>query len=570
MSIESTNVLERRFIWAASLFLLISGLVLFFGRGFLDPDEGRYAEVPREMVANGNWGEMRLLGYRYYEKPPLAYWLVAPFIRILGAHDWAVRVPLMAAFLVTVGFMVLLTRGHWPNHVRHQTMLAMVATIGVLVGFAMLMTDPFLSMWFAVTCVAIYHAFQAGTTLRQRWALLLTAGIAAALGFLTKGAVAILLPALIAFFWLLWERRPGALFTPASFAAAAICLMIVMPSLNVIEHFNPGFIEQFIMEEHVARFRGTRAIQGREQEWCFFLYVLPALMTPWTLFLFRAVRNLWKHHGFKSDSLSRYLLVWAVVVVGFFSASTGKLMSYILPALPAVMLLVARWGIVEKRDEADSWVTRLWRLGCAATVLISAGLPIFWAISYFQLFPENIYPANPVGILAFVPLAGALVWVIRTGGIRTFGGLLMANSGILFTAALLLSPLAGKDFNSIIRNNNAYVFRHLAGTVGPDDEMVVFWDYRPSLAFYLQRVYTPYQVKNELRYGMDLEPERKQDLQNPDELKAMIKNARGRVFGVITPRDYEERFKPLGVSHTRTSLPTDPDTIIVELVRSEP
>ncbi len=564
---ESTELLERRFIRAAAVFLAATCLVMFFGRGFIDPDEGRYAEVPREMVSAGNWGEMRMLGYRYYEKPPLAYWLVAPAIRILGAHDWAVRVPLLAAFLVTLGLALRLTRGHWPDAQRRQAVLTMIATIGVLAGAGMLMTDPFLAMWFFVTCAAIFNALQPGTAAGRRWALLMVAGIAAALGFLTKGAVAIVLPALIALLWLMWERRPAALFTPAVFAAAAACLAIVIPALIGIEQFNPGFIEQFIMEEHLARFRGTRAMQGREEVWYFFLYVLPALMAPWTLFLFRAARNIWKRNALKNDSLSRFLLVWAAIVIGFFSASTGKLMSYILPALPAVMLLAARWGVAEKLDERDAWDNRLWRVGCAGTILVSAAIPVLWAVSHFQMFPGKIYAASLESALSFLPLAFALAWVFATGGFRTFGGVLLANSGIVLAGALLLSPLAGKDFNVLIHINSSHVFKSLARTLGPDDAVVVFWDYRPALPFYLQRLYTPYQVKNELQYGMMLEPERRQDLQNPGELKDMIAGVRGRVFGVIAPHNYEKRFKPLQIPHLQTDLPTDPDTIIVELAR---
>ena len=81
--------------YAAVVAILIAYLLILFYRGFNDPDEGRYAEIPREMVASHNWPEMRMLGFRYYEKPPLAYWLVAPAIKIFGANDWAVRIPLL-------------------------------------------------------------------------------------------------------------------------------------------------------------------------------------------------------------------------------------------------------------------------------------------------------------------------------------------------------------------------------------------------------------------------------------------------------------------------------------------
>ncbi|MCX6995857.1 MAG: hypothetical protein NTV49_01925 [Kiritimatiellaeota bacterium] len=83
--------------WLAVLALLAAAYgIMLFGRGFVDPDEGRYAEIPREMVVSGNWLEMRMMGFRYYEKPILSYWLTAPALALFGPHDWAARLPLWA------------------------------------------------------------------------------------------------------------------------------------------------------------------------------------------------------------------------------------------------------------------------------------------------------------------------------------------------------------------------------------------------------------------------------------------------------------------------------------------
>ena len=98
---------------SVALMLLLTLLVMLFCRGLIESDEGRYAEIPREMAASGNWMEIRLLGFRYYEKPPLTYWLTAPAIVACGARDWAVRIPLALNLLGIAWLFYRLMRREW-------------------------------------------------------------------------------------------------------------------------------------------------------------------------------------------------------------------------------------------------------------------------------------------------------------------------------------------------------------------------------------------------------------------------------------------------------------------------
>ncbi len=565
---DAVSPLSHPLARGAALALAAALLVMLFGRGLMDPDEGRYAEIPREMAVSGNWMEMRLLGFRYYEKPPLAYWLTAPAILACGARDWAVRIPLALNLAGMAWLFYRLMRREWPADSSRWTLLIGSASLGFTAGFTLLMTDPFLALFFSLTCYWAYLWFETPPPAAGRRArLAVAAGAAAALGFLTKGAVAAVLPGAIILIWAAWERRLRQLRFSLLAWAGVIFLAIAGSALLLIERHNPGFFLHFIWNEHIARFTGTRELQGHPEPFWYFGYIIPLLLAPWTLFLARAARMMAARRALQTDRLTRLLLVWAGVVVFFFSASTGKLMSYILPAIFPILILLGRWGIAEPFDgtEADR---RLIRWGTAGTLLIMAALILAWAASYTDIFPDKLQPVRGASILALLPLAACGWPALRCwrAGSDFRPPVALLNAGILLTAALMLTPLPGRCFNVTARKNSAIVYQALAGRLTPADRLVSLWSYRPSLAFYTGRIYRPYQSRNELLFGMRMEPGRPADMQHPDEIRALAAGTPGRVYALVEPDDYVKRLPELGLKFQATDLPCDPRTIILEVV----
>ncbi len=564
---HTAPTLEQPMARYALVWLAAALLIMFFGRGLIDPDEGRYAEIPREMTATGNWLEMRMLDYRYYEKPPLAYWLTAPAIALCGARDWAVRLPLFFNMGLIVLLFYRLMRRHWPAGIARQTMLVSTASVGFTAGLSLLMTDPFLTLFFGLTCYWAYRWFlvpAAETARRARLAA--AAGAAAALGFLTKGAVAVVLPGAIILLWMAWEKRWRTLRGSLMGWAGVVFLLIAGGALLLIESHNPGFSRHFVWQEHIARFIGTRELQGHPEPVWFFAIIIPLLLAPWTFFVPRAVRMMIIRRALQTDQLTRLLLVWAVVVVAFFSASTGKLMSYILPALLPMLLLLGRWGLAEPADgtRADR---RLIRVGMAGPLIVAASLYLGWLVSYGQILPDDVQPVRGISILAFVPLALAWPALRRLRDPHDFfPPLALLNAGILLTTALMLSPLAGRNFNVTAHNNSSVVYQALAERLEPADRIISLWSYRPSLPFYTQRIYRPFQSQNELLFGMRMEPGRPGDMQDADEIRAMAAAAPGRLYALIEPDDYLKRFPDLRLKHRETDLPRDPQTIVLEIL----
>jgi 4-amino-4-deoxy-L-arabinose transferase len=549
---------ERKLLWTALVMLVLAYGLFLFWRGFFDPDEGRYAQIPQEMLTRGDWSQMRMMDFRYYEKPILSYWLTAPALAVFGPHDWAARVPLLFPLLGTLLLAWRLTRRYWPRPLVGPVLMVSFSLTGIFVGTGFLTTDAFLVFWFTAVCVALFGAYAAEATAVARRNGLLVAAVCGVMGFMTKGAVAIVLPGAALFLWLLWERRLAKLWTWWLIPAALLFVAILAPWLWWLEQHNPGFFKYFVIDEHLSRFTGTRTIQGHPEPWWFFLALLPVMLLPWTLFGVRAIARAWGRH----DSLTRFLVCWAAVVLVFFSVSSGKLMSYILPAFPALGLLLGRWGAGEPSD-GTARDRQLWGLGLAGLWGVAASLVLVWLVSWFQLMPGRVPQIWWPSVALFAPLV-LTCWLARRA-LPTFVGAWLASSGLLLALALLCSPLAGPNFNVFMHSNNSRLYKQLAARLGPEDQLVVCYDYRPALVFYMQRPYIPFQAQNELEFGMRAEPWRRGSVETISALRELARQGRGRMFALVDPPDLKEKIKPLDRHLAPTDFPQTPDTIVFEI-----
>jgi 4-amino-4-deoxy-L-arabinose transferase-like glycosyltransferase len=546
--------------------LLAVYLVFLFYRGLLDPDEGRYAEIPREMVSSGNWMEMRLLGFRYYEKPPLTYWITAIPIRLFGAKDWAARIPLLPVGLAISLLGLWIATRAWGRKLGLLAAVAAVTGAGLFFSMSMLIPDIYLSLWFAATCVLLFNAFASNAVASRRWTCLLAAAFFVFLGTMTKGIVAVVLPAAILFLWLLWERRLRSLWTLAAFAAAFLFLALTAATMWLVEKHNPGFTWYFYVEEHLSRFTGTRREQGHPEPFWFYLETLPLLLVPWTFFLFRTIRTMRVRKAISSDPLTRFLLVWVVVVVGFFSASSGKLMSYVMPALLPLGLLIGRWGVAEPLDESKV-DRRLWLIGYFPIPLLTVSMVAVWLLSYFDFFPNTFAIPNTISILPLLP-AVFIALVVLTRGFPTLASTGALLAALYFGLAFLTSPLTGRDMNARVYKNSTILFKELADQLRPDDRVTLLYRYRPAAAFYTQKIPMLYDFMNEMRYGIENEPERMGYVTNNLQLSSGM-TAGGRLFGILT----QEHMKNLvgdGFGTNVAVIAEDRELKVIELPTGQP
>jgi len=553
---------RQKLQWAIAFGLLaVSCLCLLFYRHLSDPDEGRYAEIPREMLQGGHWLKLTMLGFPYYEKPPLTYWFVASAFKFFGVHDWAARIPLLLGLVLLSWCVWRFLPKSWSSQERVVSFFVLLTTLLFVGGTTYLTTDAVLVVFFTLTCTSLYQAFQTSDLWRRR-RYFLVAGLCAGLGFLTKGAVAIVLPGGIALLWLLSERRWTALASRDLWGAGILAMLIISPVLYVLDRFNPGFVHQFIFEEHIARFLGTRPSQLHSYPFWFYLPVLPVVLLPWSLFIPRLIATARRYRLWTTDSFFRFLAIWASVVVIFFSIGSGKLISYILPAVIPIGLMLGRWGIAE--PVLDARDRRLVRIGWLGPVLLGLLLVAIWTIGFFHWLPKQIPAFAPhiLGVL-FVPVAllfaGRFFSNEKERGCARWGA---SVSGLLFALALLLSPLAGDDS---ITNEAAVFYEKLAAQLRTEDRLVVGWEYCPSLAFYTQRVYRPLQHAGELNYGMMLDPSLSGNIETSEGLVNWATRGKGRLLVVIEAKK-EKRLKAMNLSFSSEGLPRDSKREVFELL----
>ena len=327
------------------LLVALFGLLFFYRLGaapLANPDEGRYAEIPREMLASGDFVLPRLDGVLYFEKPPLMYWLVAGVQRFLGPDEFAMRsVP--ALFALAGVLMLYGAASHLHGRLAGLSAAFVLGTSLLYFGLArLLILDMAVSVLMSATLLCFLLGVREPPGLRRRWFFY---GLysTAALGTLTKGLIGLLIPGAIMLLWLLivqdWRSlRP--LHLPSG---AAIYLAIAAPWHLLAAQRSATWAWFYFVHEHWQRF--TTIEHGRFEPWWFFLPVLVGGFFPWSGFLWPVLRESlaggWKRRRENSDGW--FFVLWAGFVLLFFSKSQSKLVPYILPVLPPLALLTGRW-----------------------------------------------------------------------------------------------------------------------------------------------------------------------------------------------------------------------------------
>jgi dolichol-phosphate mannosyltransferase len=318
---------------------LIAGSLLFGNLSYplLEPDEGRYAEIARKMLVSGDWIVPTLNHRPFYDKPPLFYWLTAASFWLFGTNEWAARfVPTLAGFGTVLATYVF---GRRIVGLRSAFLAAVVLTLtaGFVQGARIVILDSLLTCFVTAALFTAYEAVR-GPCVRWRWWL--ASAVCCALGVLTKGPIAFVLlaPPLGAVVWL---HRDLARLTLAHWSAyVGLVVGLVAPWYVAITVRDPRFAYHFFVDQHLIRFFTP---EYHVQPMWYYVPVLLIGCLPWSFLLVPFARFLFSRspqtRGLRPRSMGFFLL-WAGWCILFFSVSSSKLPPYILPALPALALLI--------------------------------------------------------------------------------------------------------------------------------------------------------------------------------------------------------------------------------------
>ena len=364
-------------------FLLIYILPLGV-RPIATPDEARYGAIPREMLSSGDWIVPHLNGLRYFEKPVLGYWLNGLSMHLFGENAFALRLPSAMAAGISALFLFLLVRKYTGRHfagILAAVVLLTCVEFFIVGTFSTL--DSMFSMFVTGAMVIFFMAYSEPDR-RRKLLLLMLAGGFCGLAFLTKGFLAfvILAGAIVPF--MIWDRQRKDIFrtflVPLLFAVA-----VALPWCIMVYAREPDFWKYFFWTEHIKRFTSDIA-QHRQPFWIFVPVLLGGAM-PWTVLLVVVIKGLRKVT--LKDSLVRFGICWLAFCFIFFSASHGKLATYILPCFPPFALfitlgLLKYWEANQTKDFENAARLSAVIAGVAGIVLILNQILGFPATAYEQ------------------------------------------------------------------------------------------------------------------------------------------------------------------------------------------
>ncbi len=441
-----------------------------------DANEAFYAETPREMIEAGDYINPSFNYLPRFNKPVLSYWVVAGFYKVFGISVAAERIPIALSALVLMGVAFALARAIRSTDAGLWAAIALASSPRVLMWARRIFIDMWVTMFMALTLLWFFLA-ERYPEKRSRYMLLMY--VSAGLGMLTKGPVAVVLPGLVFFIWLLWQRRLGDVWRMRPVAGAAIVVAIVAPwYLALYAQHGWQYIVDFFWGENVARYADAVAPQ---RGLLFYPPVVIGDLFPWSLLLLPAAVKwgqapLFPVSGIKGPGpfIRRLLWLWIAVIVGFFTLSATKQDLYIFPIVVAVAALAG--DVLDEEGRHDRW-TR-WMLALAGTLL--------WAAAVFvqRTFGGGAYQLE--GVLAIVVIAGT------AGLAATMLALLSRTFAAAATIAVCMVALNWVFVLQTLPSFERYkpvvpLAQAIKARAGRDAAVLHYDVALPSMVFYLQR-----------------------------------------------------------------------------------
>jgi 4-amino-4-deoxy-L-arabinose transferase-like glycosyltransferase len=421
--------------------LLLAVLLLVFEPGkvpLFEPDEGRYAEIPREMLVTRDFLTPRLNGVLYFEKPPLYYWSVAASMAILGPTEMAVRLPGKLAAVAMVLLAVAFARRRWGTRTGLLAGLILATSILLVALARIALIDPMLSLALAgatFSFVSFAEADAAGEARRARRSLYSFCAACAA-AILLKGLVGVVLPGGAIVFWTLLTGRWRTLQRVFATGPLLLFFVLAVPWHVAMALRHPDFLQFYFVHEHFQRFATTE--HRRTGSAVYFIPVLVAGFLPWTAF-FGRFRESWPgftRGAWRARSTEAFLWIWAVLVFAFFSASQSKLIPYVLPIWPALSVLLAL-GIERARARGAEFRGDRRLTAVFFGLLFAAATAYGWGAGFLERFGNG-----RTGLLALGALLGGFVVNVSP---RVFGSFGIRREGdpVSWVAAPWLAFVAG-------------------------------------------------------------------------------------------------------------------------------
>lgn len=496
------NELYRNKTLTWTLLIVFAAVLLLAldARTLVPPDEGRYAEMAREMFASGDWITTRLNGIKYFEKPPLQTWMNALSFQLFGLGEWQARLWTGLCGLFGVVLTGVAGRRVFGERAGFYAALVLGSSFYWVACSQIDSLDMGVSgtMTLALCALLVAQRDEATERERRNWMLACWAGMA--LSMLAKGLIGIVLPGAIlvvytlaARDWTIWRRLHIGKGLLLFFAIAA-------PWFVLVGLKNPEQPHFFFIHEHFERFLLKE--HHREAAWWIFFALLAIGSVPWVGVLVQSLALGVKSEGAGKRFRPRLLtFIWVAFIVLFFTKSNSKLPGYILPVFPGVALLVGIYldGGSRRSRMATAGLTLL--LGAALLATVPNMLRFARRPAEEALYAAYQPWALAAGLLLLI--GGALAMLTARQMRRDLTVVVLAVAGFGATELMLagFEPIArtraGVDLLPALK---------AAGAMDPAVKVYSVSIYEQSLTFYLRRPVTLVDYGDEFTFGLQQEP----------------------------------------------------------------
>lgn len=468
--------------------LLLAGLAvlsfyfLLYGTGartLWDPDEGRYAEMVREMLALGNWVTPHFNNAAHLDKPPLYLWLGSLSSLIFGLSEFSLRLVSALAGIGGIWITFLLGRRLFGFTAGLLSAAILVSSFGYIGTSRLISTDMTLCFWMTLSLYLLL-AYSEEKEEKKRAFYWAGAYVAMGFGFLTKGLIAFFFPVAILLLYFLFTRQIQKLRELRVFKGLLLISAVALPWLILVEAQNKGFFYQFFIEQHLLRFLTNT--QDRSEEILFPFLMTVAGFSPWAFFLPSSLIVLFRKRGGESHARPKelwFLIVWSLFILLFFTFSSSKLPTYIVPMFPPLAILVgAFWSrLLQSKSDPEKWEPGLlhFLLPALAAALITGSIFIFLQHRLPGSWRQAFIPALLVSFILIPPV----LFNVRKNYLAGFVSILLIEGILLQYALQVTLPVMEQAYET--RSAAQFLKQHQQ----PDDVLILFKPTKhPSVLFY--------------------------------------------------------------------------------------
>ena len=514
--------------WGVSIvgLFLLSAIAFLSHLGdisLIDKTEPMFVEAARQMHLTGDWITPYWNGETRFDKPPLIYWLIVIAFQTVGVNEWGARLPSAITAILST-FLVFYTLRYFGGLISLETESARTCSPfnstclrgdiggGAWWGMAMMALNPAWIAWgrtgvsdmllassITISLLAFFLGYAQPQTRQQKgWYFIFYSF--AALAVLAKGPIGIILPILIIGGFLTYTQQwQRVLWEMQLVKGSLVFLIIAVPWFILVTMANgQAYLDTFFGHHNFERF--TSVVSNHPGPWFYYFPVILVALLPWSVYLPVAIYQVkfWKIQDLRSQDRSQHLglfaLFWLMIIFVFFSLSATKLPSYILPAIPAGVILISLWGNQQNHIESNqNKISLPFLITGLINVIILLVLAIASLISpklvgddtpNFSQLLESSHLTTLSGIIWFIASGITLYCLLRPQWRRA----VWAGNALGFFAFMALVAL---PVGQLLDTQRHLPLRQLSTTVRqvyqPNEPLLVIGVFRPSLVYYTQQ-----------------------------------------------------------------------------------